>query len=482
MQQNNDTLIGQQLDVYRIEELLGHGGMARVYRALDTRLQRYAAVKVIDPDARKPEKYQKRFDREARAIASLSHPHIVIVYHYNQVNGLYYLAMEYVDGADLSWMLNDYARDGQYMEYDIILRIIEQTANALDYAHKNGVIHRDIKPGNIMVERSGSVKLTDFGLALMTSEGTRGDIFGSPHYIAPEQAMNSATVVPQTDLYSLGVVLYEMLTGDVPFSEGSAMQIAMGHLNDPLPDPRKRRADLPESIIKVLQKALAKKPEKRYQTGAEFVDALDEAIKQATQPGSASLSTRDLPDGSPSERVAKRLTRRLPRKDQTKPDTQIMPSELSRQHEQAGQSSGRRLWPALLVLLILLVGLTGGAFWLQQQQQLDTVPAEESLPVVNAAIEGVVEQKTGNQLVIYGLPVRVQGQALLLSRINVGDRVRIDGHYQETDDGLLFDYVASATIEDEVFVTPTPTPTPTFTPTPTPAAETTAEVTAEPET
>ncbi len=479
MQRDNDTLIGKQLDVYKIEELLGHGGMARVYRALDTRLQRYAAVKVIDPDVRKPEKYQQRFDREARAIASLSHAHIVIVYHYNQVNGLYYLAMEYVDGADLSWMLNDYARDGHYMEYDVILRIIEQTAAALDYAHKNGVIHRDIKPGNIMVERSGTVKLTDFGLALMTSEGTRGDIFGSPHYIAPEQAMNSATVVPQTDLYSLGVVLYEMLTGDVPYSEGSAMQIAMGHLNEPLPDPRSRRPDLPDAFVKVLQKVLAKDPKKRYQTGGDFVDALEAVIQQAAPSSSArqSLSTRDLSGSSPDKRVAQRLTRRLQQQDKTKPDTQILPSAMKRKHSdaQATSSQKRRVWPALLVLLILVSGLAGGAFWLQQQPDNTLAPVEESLPVVNAAIEGVVEQKTGNQLVIYGLPVTVQGEALLLSRIEVGDRVRLNGHYLETDDGLLFDYVASAFIDDEVFVTPTPTPTATLTPTATATPDATDE-------
>jgi serine/threonine protein kinase len=458
-----DSLIGQQLDVYKIEELLGHGGMARVYRALDTNLQRYAAIKVVDPDVRKPEKYQKRFDREARAIASLSHPHIVIVYHYNQVKDFYYMAMEYVRGADLSWVLNDYARNGDYMEYDVILRLIEQTAAALDYAHKNGVIHRDIKPGNIMIDRTGNIKLTDFGLALMTSEGTGGEIFGSPHYIAPEQAMNSATVVPQTDLYSLGVVLYEMLTGDVPYSEGSAMQIAMGHLNEPLPDPRSRRMDLPDVFVKMLKKALAKEPGDRYQTGAEFVDALEEAIQQADMSsGKKQSGRRTADDVSPSEKVAKRLTRHLPREDKTKPDTMILPDEASRAHAPQNQSSGRRVALALLVLLLLTGGIVGGVLWSQQSSPADTILNNDSaLPAVNAAIEGVVERKEVNQLVIYGLPVEIQGESLLLSQIRVGDRVRINGHTIETENGLLFDYVASATINDAVFVTPTPEPAPT---------------------
>src|SRR5690606_22958287 len=197
-----------------------------VYRALDIKLNRYAALKVMGQASHKKEdSYRKRFDREAQAIAKLKHPNIVAIYRFNDVNNIYYMAMEYVDGADLRWVLRDYSADGEFIDYATLIKIMEQISKALDYAHRHGVIHRDIKPSNIMISRSGNAILTDFGLALDVQEGTGGEIFGSPHYIAPEQAVSSAQAVPQTDFYSLGVILFEMLTGSIPFDVGSALQI-----------------------------------------------------------------------------------------------------------------------------------------------------------------------------------------------------------------------------------------------------------------
>jgi len=217
MSNQPDPLIGREIDGYLIEMLLGKGGMARVYRAQDKHLGRYVAIKVIEPQAQADPEYTARFQKEARAVAQLQHQHIVSIYRFGEVDGLFYMAMQYIDGTDMGWILRDFAQDGELMQHEDVLRLMSQIGSALDYAHSRGVIHRDIKPSNIMLDKEGRSILADFGLALVQTEGTRGEIFGTPHYIAPEQAVTSAAVVPQSDQYSLGVMLYEMLTGGVPY-------------------------------------------------------------------------------------------------------------------------------------------------------------------------------------------------------------------------------------------------------------------------
>jgi serine/threonine protein kinase len=206
----NDPLIGKQLDEYILEKLLGQGGMARVYRGLDTGLQRYAAIKVIDTPHQRDESYIARFEREALAIAQLDHPHIVTVYRYGRVGQLLYLAMKYIEGADLQAILNGFEQDKEFMDFDDVTRLLREIGAAVDYAHSQGVIHRDIKPSNVMLDAHGQAYLTDFGLALLTEQGTQGEILGSPKYIAPEQAISSADAVNQSDVYALGVILYRM--------------------------------------------------------------------------------------------------------------------------------------------------------------------------------------------------------------------------------------------------------------------------------
>src|SRR5262245_34461927 len=211
-----DTLIGQQLGDYVIEKLLGQGGMARVYRAVDPRLDRVAAVKVIDPGVATDPEYTRRFKREAQAVSRLAHPSIVGVYQFGVDQGIYYMAMAYIEGVDVDWLIKDYRRENRLMSYDSLLKIVGQIASALDYAHSQGVIHRDVKSGNIMVTSQGRAYLTDFGLVRDLAIPTLGEIFGSPQYISPEQAINSAKAVPQSDLYSLGVVIYEIMAGRLP--------------------------------------------------------------------------------------------------------------------------------------------------------------------------------------------------------------------------------------------------------------------------
>ncbi|MBN1135844.1 MAG: serine/threonine protein kinase [Anaerolineae bacterium] len=278
------SLLGREIDGYQIEILLGEGGMARVYRGRDVRLNRHVAIKVIQPSARTDAAYMARFEKEARAIAQLDHPNIVKIYRFGDVGGLYYMAMQYIEGADLGWILENYAADNEFIPHDEVLRIITEVCHALDYAHSQGVIHRDVKPSNIILNQKGQAFLTDFGLALLQAEGTRGEIFGSPYYIAPEQAISSAGAVPQSDIYALGVVLYQILTGSVPFDEGSAMDIAMAHMTDAPPPPLMRNPQLHPAFTPVLDMALRKEPAARYQTGAALAAALARAMTISTQP------------------------------------------------------------------------------------------------------------------------------------------------------------------------------------------------------
>src|SRR5258708_22537424 len=276
-----DPLLGKQLGDYVIQGLLGRGGMARVYKGYDDRLQRYAAVKVINSDfnAADQGEYAERFRREARVIAGLHHPNIVGVVQFGEYESHYYMAMVFIEGKDLRQILKEHADRGTRLPYEDVLNVIRGISSALDYAHSRGVIHRDIKPSNIMLDTENRAVLTDFGLALSIQEGTLGDTFGSAHYIAPEQAVSSAKAVPQSDLYSLGICLYEMLVGQVPFDDPSAMSVALKHLNDAPPPPHLFNPQLAPAIERVVLKVLDKDPNSRYASGALLTQALEIAMR-----------------------------------------------------------------------------------------------------------------------------------------------------------------------------------------------------------
>lgn len=290
---NTKSLVGLQLDEYRLENLLGEGGMASVYRAIDVRLNRYVAIKVIQAGFRTDSSYTDRFKREAQAIAQLEHPNIITLYRFGDKDGLLYLAMQYIDGADLAAVIQSFRRDHVYIEFPEIIQLAHEIGAALDYAHSRGVIHRDIKPHNIMINNDGRAIVTDFGLALLTELGTRGETFGSPHYIAPEQAISSAGAVPQSDLYAFAIVLYEMLTNVVPFDANEPLDIAMMHMSEPVPSPRNYRPDLPEAVAQVIIKALSKAPADRYATGKELASAFEAAFDKKPPISKASVSVAE---------------------------------------------------------------------------------------------------------------------------------------------------------------------------------------------
>ncbi len=269
-------LIGKQLGRYTIQEEIGRGGMARVYRAQDTQLKRIVAIKVLLPQLAVDPEFAQRFEREAVTAANLRHPNIVTIYDVGEQDSLRYIAMEYVRGHTLHTIIKE--RGALGLGYAIT--IVGPVAAALDYAHRQGAVHRDIKPQNIMIDVDGRVLLTDFGIAQAPEGGsaggerlTRTGIFmGTPEYISPEQA-SAQRVDGRSDLYSLGIATYEVITGNVPFS-GATPQLIVAHAQTPPPPISTHDQDLPPELDRVMARILAKRPEQRFATGAAFIDEL----------------------------------------------------------------------------------------------------------------------------------------------------------------------------------------------------------------
>lgn len=270
------TLEGQTLGKYRILEVLGRGGMAQVYRAYHPQLERYVAIKVLRTDLASQNEFLARFRREARAVSGLRHPNIVQVFDFDVQDDLYYMVLELLEGDSLRARLSDYRGRGQRMPLPEVLRITTDVLSGLDYAHSAGVIHRDIKPANILLTKTGQAVLTDFGIAQMIGVApvtVSGALMGTLSYMAPEQGLEGRADA-RSDIYALGIVLYEMLTGCTPFDADTPLAILMKHRHDPLPLPRQVDPSLPLALEQVVLKSLAKDPAERYQTAAEMLAAL----------------------------------------------------------------------------------------------------------------------------------------------------------------------------------------------------------------
>ncbi|HMX73171.1 MAG TPA: protein kinase [Anaerolineales bacterium] len=383
-----DQMIGQQLANFRVERLIGQGGMATVYLGQDVKLQRPVAIKVIDKRYKNDPAYTSRFIKEARMMAKWRHQNLIQIYYADEEKGYSYYVMEYVDGNDLSTVMEMYAEEGELMPIADVLRIGNAVAGALDYAHSQGVIHRDVKPSNVLIANDGRVLVGDFGMAMEVSDGSMGNIFGTPHYISPEQARRSADAVPQSDLYSLGVILYEILTGAVPFNDPSPASIALQHISQPPPSLRSINPEISPAVEAVVLKALDKNPKNRYQTGAQLMSALDEAFQAANS--SPKIPLPPLPVGVPTVRRSgipmDRITKRNSGK--VKGNTIHQPVELPATVRAANQN--RKKINGWLILLALLLFLGIGGWYLFKNRpasQTDSPTAAFSPAPLNSTVE-----------------------------------------------------------------------------------------------
>lgn len=270
---------GQKInDRYEIIKTIGEGGMANVYLANDTILDRKVAIKVLRGDLSNDEKFIRRFKREALSVSNLSHPNIVEVYDVGEEDGNYYIVMEYIEGKTLKQLLQKRGA----LTLNEVIDIMTQLTDGLAHAHEAYIIHRDIKPQNIMIEDNGLVKITDFGIAMAlnsTQLTQTNSVMGSVHYLPPEQANGKGSTV-KSDIYSLGILMYELLTGSVPFKGDTAVEIALKHMKEKIPSIRKQNPTIPQSVENIVLKATAKNPKNRYDNVRDMYKDLQTALQR----------------------------------------------------------------------------------------------------------------------------------------------------------------------------------------------------------
>jgi serine/threonine-protein kinase len=277
-----EDLSGKQLGPYRIVSLLGEGGMAAVYKAYHATMDRFVALKILSKHAAGDPQFAARFQQEARVLAQLQHPHVLPVYDFGEADGYAYLAMPFIESGTLVGLMKS-----RPLPLSQVRRIVTQIGDALDYAHSHGLVHRDVKPSNVLLDSRGNCLLTDFGIAKIIQSSLRltptDGLIGTPAYMSPEQGLGD-TLDQRSDIYSLGIILYELATGRPPYEAETPMAVVIKHIHDPLPSPRTLNPELPLGLEQVILRALAKKREERFATAGELVQALKAAIPE-TWPG-----------------------------------------------------------------------------------------------------------------------------------------------------------------------------------------------------
>ena len=345
-------LIGRTFGNYQIIEQIGMGGMATVYKAYQVNMDRHVAVKVLPRQLAEDPAFMGRFEQEARTIARLENKHILPVYDFGTEDGYTYLVMRYVGHGTLK----DLTARGSLPLNDCVV-YLAQIADALDYAHAHDVIHRDVKTSNVLLGEDQQLYLTDFGIAKLTSGSSQftgsGAIVGTPAYMSPEQC-SGLPLDSRSDIYSLGVVLYEMLTGALPFEAETPVAVVMMHVSQPLPSPRTRNPHVPEPVERVVFRVLAKDPAARYQTGADLATALQSAVESVAESATAIFPMPPLAPGSDAPTTTAMLSEEPTKILDTSPPTQ--PNAPTSARVVAAGNPRRRLWVALALMLVAVVG------------------------------------------------------------------------------------------------------------------------------
>lgn len=358
---------GQKInDRYEIIKTIGEGGMANVYLANDTILDRKVAIKVLRGDLSNDEKFIRRFQREALSVSNLSHPNIVEVYDVGEEDGQYYIVMEYIEGKTLKQLL----KKRETLTLPEVIDIMLQLTDGLAHAHESYIIHRDIKPQNIMILDNGLVKITDFGIAMAlnaTQLTQTNSVMGSVHYLPPEQA-NGKSATVKSDIYSLGILMYELITGSVPFKGDNAVEIALKHMKEKIPSIRKQNPTIPQSVENIVIKATAKNPRNRYDSVKEMHDDLEICMeKENAKKVTFEYPENDIDDSEP-------ITKKKEKNKIEKPNVEYTEKKEESIEEDILETPKKRNTVILLLTgIVLFLLIIAGIFWLSSTKEVKDV-------------------------------------------------------------------------------------------------------------
>lgn len=393
---------GQKInDRYEIIKNIGEGGMANVYLAYDTILDRKVAIKVLRGDLSNDEKFVRRFQREALSASSLSHPSVVEIYDVGEDNGTFYIVMEYVEGKTLKQLIKKRGSLTLSESIDIML----QVTDGISHAHDSYIIHRDLKPQNIMIKDDGMIKIMDFGIAMAlnsTQLTQTNSVMGSVHYLPPEQASGKGCTI-RSDIYSMGIVFYELLTGNLPFKGENAVEIALKQMRDPIPSIRKKNSSIPQSVENVILKATAKNPKNRYSDAKEMHADLLTVLNEDRM--SESRLTFKYPEHEteelkPTKKVVKEEIR-VKAKEEKEPTEEVIAKPVDNEEyfdEDEGHKSSKVLITLIVILAVLLIGGLSAFMILGRKVPDIKVPDVSNLTVVEAE----------NKLKEYGFEVELE--------------------------------------------------------------------------
>ena len=411
---------GQKInDRYEIIKNIGEGGMANVYLAQDTILDRKVAVKVLRGDLSNDDKFIRRFEREALSVSNLSHPNIVEVYDVGVEEGNHYIVMEYIDGKTLKQLL----KKRESLTLTEVVDIMTQLTDGIAHAHDSYIIHRDIKPQNIMIEDDGRIKITDFGIAMAlnaTQLTQTNSVLGSVHYLPPEQASGKSATI-KSDIYAMGILMYELITGSVPFKGDNAVEIALKHMKDKIPSVRKQDPSIPQSVENIILKAAAKNPRNRYDSAKEMHEDLVHCLEEEhandkkisfTYPENDLDSTAPIPTNTIKKKVEKpKEIKKEDDEDTEELVKEIKPEDIEKddddEEEFFEEPKRKNTLITILAVFFLLLLITLAVFWLITTREVKdvTVPnvvgktTDEAIELLkNAGFTYTTEQKNSDSV------------------------------------------------------------------------------------